>query len=95
MRRKGERPVPHWHVPWSPAHPVARAIATGSNWFDAWSMQLCTPLAVIGKRTGIPPARCRELSHGAAPTAAELAALAVLWRVSEADVAASIDAAAP
>jgi hypothetical protein len=32
---------------WSDNHPVARAIATGSWWFDAWIAQKTTPISGI------------------------------------------------
>jgi len=41
-----------------------------------------TPYAALAKKSGVAIVRLFELSHGAAPTDAELAALASPWRLT-------------
>lgn len=89
-RRKGERPIPKVVKPYGPDHPVAHWIADGDGWFDAWVGQMCTPYAVLTKRTGIANARLFELSFGEPPTLAEIDALAKVWLVPPEGLIASI-----
>lgn len=90
MRRKGERPLPVYLDTWSDAHPVARAIATGSWWFDAWVAQKTTPLDTLSRRTGIPRQRLVTISGRDRVSLAELDALARAWSISAADLRASV-----
>lgn len=87
---KGQRPIPikldHWHS----KHPVARNIATGSHWFDAWLMQNNTPLVRLKALTGIPERRFFAIQQGDDVTRAEIDALARAWSVSSNDLIASI-----
>lgn len=91
MRRKGERPIPisldHWHR----KHPVARTIATGSHWFEAWLMQNNTPLIRLEVLTGIPKRRFIAIQLGDDVSRAEIDALARAWSISSNDLIASID----
>lgn len=89
-RRKGERPIKKVERPYGPGHPVARWIAGGSGWFDAWVGQMLTPYVVLTKKTGIIEARLFELSYGAAPTLSEVSALAKVWFVPPEGLLASI-----
>ncbi len=89
-RRKGERPIPKEVRPYSWDHPVAHWIADGDGWFDAWVGQMCTPYAVLTRRTGITNERLLELSFGEAPTLSEIDALAKVWLVPPEGLIASI-----
>lgn len=89
-RRKGERPIPKVVRPYTADHPVARWIADGSVWFDAWVGQMCTPYAVLTKKTEISQARLFELSSGEPPTLSEISVLAKVWLVPPEGLMASI-----
>lgn len=89
-RRKGERPIPRLLDSWSPKHPVAHAIATGSSWFGAWAMQKAIPQAALARQTGISTARLTAIDHGDRVSRAELDALARAWCISSCDLAASM-----
>ncbi len=91
-RRKGERPIPKTVRPYDADHPVRRWIADGDGdgWFDAWVGQMCTPYAVLTKKTGIAQERLFELSFGEPPTLAEIDALAKVWLVPPEGLIASI-----
>lgn len=89
-RRKGERPIPKEVRAYSWDHPVAHWIADGDGWFDAWVGQMCTPYAVLTRRTGITSERLFELSFGDAPTLSEIDALAKVWLVPPEGLIASI-----
>jgi hypothetical protein len=90
MRRKGERPVIKLLDSWSPDHPVARAMATGSTWYQAWAEQKGTPLTKLVRRTGILPARLLAIDQGDRISRAEIDALAIAWSVSSEDLIASL-----
>ena len=77
--RKGERPVARKFADYSPDHPVARGIADGDHWLDAWLGQMCTPWEAITRKTGIARARIEELNDDAVPTPDEIEKLAALW----------------
>jgi hypothetical protein len=81
-RRKGFPRLVKETGPFTDDHPVARSIGRGSRWFDAWVAQRGTPYAALARKSGVAIARLFELSHGAAPTDAEIAALASPWRVT-------------
>lgn len=89
-RRKGERPVAVRLDSWSADHPVARAIATGDGWFDAWLQQKATPIGRLSKLTGIPGPRLFTIAQDDRISAAELEALARAWSISAADLRASL-----
>lgn len=89
-RRKGERPIVKEVRPYSWDHPVAKTIADGDGWFDAWVGQMCTPYAVLTRKTGIANERLFELSFGDAPTLSEIDALAKVWFVPPEGLIASI-----
>lgn len=89
-RRKGERPLARPLENWSAQHPVARAIATGSRWFDAWIGQQSTPLVRLARQTGISAARLMTIQSGDRISRAEIDALARAWRVSAGDLIASM-----
>ncbi|KQN92128.1 hypothetical protein ASE90_05210 [Sphingomonas sp. Leaf67] len=90
MRRKGERPLPVYLDTWSDTHPVARAIATGSWWFDAWVAQKTTPYDALSRLTGIPRPRLDTIARKDRVSLAELDALARAWSISAADLRASV-----
>lgn len=92
MRRKGERPLPVYLDTWSETHPVARAIATGSWWFDAWVAQKTTPHHALSRLTGIPQRRLDTIARKDRVSLAELDALARAWSISAADLRASVPA---
>lgn len=89
-RRKGERPIVKEVRAWSADHPVAKWIADGDGWFDAWVGQMCTPYAVLTKKTGIASDRLFELSFGEPPTLTEIDALAKVWFVTPEGLISSI-----
>lgn len=90
MRREGERPVVKLLDSWSSDHPVARAIATGSTWYQVWAEQKCTPITKLVRRTGILPARLMAIDQGDRISRAEIDALAIAWSVSSEDLIASL-----
>ena len=91
-RRKGERPIDksQFYSPYGEDHPVARAIRTGSRWFEAWQFQNALPTVRLVKLTGISPARMAQLSYGAPVLEGEVAALASAYGVQPADIIASL-----
>ena len=89
-RRKGEKPVIAPLDRWSPDHPVAHMIATGSKWFSAWVAQKATPIFQLARKTGIKPARLMALEMGDYISRAELDAISVAWGVSTGDLIASM-----
>jgi len=90
MRRKGEKRIPRLLDRWSPEHPVAHAIATGSSWFTAWQMQKCIPIAKLAKQIGIAAERLTAIGHGDHLARTELDALARAWTISAGDLIASM-----
>jgi len=90
MRRKGERKLEREWMLWGPSHPVARAIATGTNWLDAWTGQACSPWSVVTKRTGISTDRLYRLADGDPVTRDEVEQLASVWGCPVADVLAAL-----
>lgn len=92
MRRKGEQPLPIYLDSWSDSHPVARSIATGTWWFQAWMMQKATPIDRLARITGIPSQRLSTLCRPDRVSLAEIDALARAWCVSAGDLRASIPA---
>lgn len=86
MRRKGERPLPTRLVRITAASPVVIAIAEGTNWFDAWTSEACTPWARLARTTGIPATRFTALKNGDRISRSEIDALARAWSVSSADL---------
>ncbi|MBB6425161.1 hypothetical protein [Sphingopyxis sp. JAI128] len=89
--RKGERPVEKQVVDYSPEHPVARTIADGDHWMDAWLGQMCTPWETITRKAGITRARIEELNDDAEPTGDEIEKLAALWWVTPEGLRRSIE----
>lgn len=91
-RRKGERPVDksQFYSPYDESHPVARAIRTGSHWFEAWQFQNALPTVRLAKLSGISPDRIAQLTHGAPVLAEEVAALAAVYGAQPADIVASL-----
>lgn len=77
--RKGERPIEKQIVDYSPDHPVARGIADGDHWLDAWLGQMCTPWDAITRKTGLARERIEELNDDAEPTSDEIEKLAAIW----------------
>ncbi|WP_198350842.1 helix-turn-helix domain-containing protein [Flavisphingomonas formosensis] len=90
MRRKGERPIIRRLEIWSPAHPVARAIATGDHWFGAWQRQNAIPFARLARQTGISEDRLEAMNRGDSLTRNEADALARAFGISTADLIASM-----
>ena len=91
--RKGERPIEKQVVDYSQDHPVARGIADGDHWMDAWLGQMCTPWETITRKTGISRARIEELNDDAEPTSDETDKLAALWWVTPEGLRKSINQA--
>lgn len=89
-RRKFERPILKELEVWSAKHPVARSIASGSHWFEAWLGQKCTPYQVIARKAGISPERSYAIGRNAPITLAEVKALAALWHIEPDDLIASM-----
>lgn len=91
-RRKGERPIDksQFYSPYDDSHPVARAIRTGSHWFEAWQFQNALPTARLAKLTGISPSRIAQLSYGAPVLEGEVVALASVYGVQPTDIVASL-----
>lgn len=90
MTHKGQKPVLVKLDRWTPSHPVADAIATGSYWFAAWMEQKATPLGVLAKQTGIAVPRLLAIDAGDRVSRAELDALARAWSISAGDLIASL-----
>lgn len=92
MRRKGERKLPrdYLYVPYGPAHPVAKCIATGTQWFHAWIAQYSLPYPRLKRMAGIQPDRSVQLERGAAITTTEVESLAAACGVQPADIIASL-----
>lgn len=89
-RRKGEVPLPVYLDSWSASHSVARSVATGAWWFDAWVAQKTTSLDRLARTTGIPRRCLGTLSQRDRVSLAEIDALARAWSVTAADLRASI-----
>ncbi len=91
-RRKGWPRIPKdfMYQPFGPAHPVARAIADRSHWFEAWCFQNTLTWSRLKQATGIAAERARDLARGAPITRAELDALAKACGVQPADIIASL-----
>ncbi|WP_199555291.1 hypothetical protein [Sandaracinobacteroides hominis] len=85
-RRKGERPVQKRLADAHLVNLMRRSIASGSDWFQAWQGQECTPLHQLSKLTGIPTRRLQTLPYGGAVSRAEIDALARAWCVSTSDL---------
>src|SRR5690606_1540696 len=80
-RRKGERPIYKKVRAYAPDHPVARRIAEGDHWLNAWIGQMATPWPTLTRKARIPLERLRQFERGADPTQEEIQALATLWLV--------------
>lgn len=91
-RRKRERPVDksQFYSPYDDSHPVARAIRTGSRWFEAWQFQNALPTVRLAKLTGMSPDRIAQLNHGAPVLVGEVMALASAYGVQPDDIIASL-----
>lgn len=80
MRRKGEKKLettwPDYAV-----DSIRHMIGTGTNWLRAWSMQACSQLYVIERKTGIEADRLMEIEAGAPITRKELEAVAAVWSI--------------
>lgn len=81
-RRKGEQPVPKAVTEWSPDHPVADAMRSGSGWFEAWVGQMTTPYERLAQATGLSVDRIREIATGGPIMQAELEAFAKAWWIT-------------
>jgi len=92
MRRKGERKIPrdYLYEPYGGGHPVARSIATGTTWFEAWCFQNTLTWPRLKKATGIEAERAMQIVRGAPITRAELDALAKACGVQPSDIIASL-----
>jgi hypothetical protein len=90
QRRKGEQPVQKQIVGWSADHAVARSLAHGSSWFQAWIGQMATPYARLAKMTRIPVERIGQIAEGATITHAELRSLARAWWITPEGLRASM-----
>ena len=75
---------------WSPDHPLASTIASGTHWFSAWLGQKATPYHRLERLTGIPARRLQTISEGGPISRAELDALARAWCTSANDLMASM-----
>ncbi len=76
--------------PYDETHPVARAIATGSSWFEAWCFQYSLTWPRLKRMTGISADRAAQLARGAPITPAELVDLAKACGVQPSDIIASL-----
>lgn len=92
MRRKQERKLPrdYLYEPYGVSHPLARTIATGTHWFEAWCFQHTLTYPRLKKATGITADRAMQIVRGAPITRAELDALAKACGVQPADIIASL-----
>jgi hypothetical protein len=88
--RKGERPLPIHLDRWSPDHPLAAIISSGTHWFSAWLAQKTTPYHRLEALTGIPRRRLATIGEGGQISRAELDALARAWSISSGDLLASM-----
>lgn len=88
-RYRWKKPPGWMYQPYGPDHSVARAIATGSQWFHAWITQYCLPIPRL-KKAGIPPDRAEALGRGALITMAEVELLAAACDVRPSDIIASL-----
>ena len=93
VSRKGERPIEKQVIDYSPDHPVARGVADGDHWMDAWLGQMCTPWETITRKTGITRERIEVLTDDAEPTPEEIDKLAALWWVTPEGLRRSIEEA--
>lgn len=90
MRRTGEKKLTRIWPEWGPKHPVARNIATGNRWLDAWIGEAATPWEKMSRASGVPMGRIRAISGGDRLTRAELNAFAAAWNVDSQQVEASL-----
>ncbi len=88
--RKGFPRIPITLDTWSERHPVAKSIASGSYWFDAWVSQRTTYYSRLSHLTGIPANRFIAISQGDRVSRAEVDALARAWSISANDLIASM-----
>ena len=79
-----------FYRPYDETHPVARSIANGSRWFDAWHAQYGRSYDQLAKQSGIVVQRLHGLSGGQPVSCDEIIALASVWGVQREDVIASI-----
>lgn len=56
-------------------------VATGTDWFQAWIMQACTPLDRLARASKVDWERVHDICAGATPTRDELTAFAAVWNV--------------
>lgn len=89
-RNRPHIPRNYLYEPYGPGHAIARAIRSGTHWFDAWAFQYALYGARLRKMAGIAPDRAEALRRGAAITRAELDGLAAACGVQAADVIASL-----
>lgn len=97
-RHKGAKPVDfsQFYQPYGLGHCVARSIATGTRWIDAWQFQyapggkLHGGRGMVGKVTGIDRDRWDALRLGATVTMREVTALADAYGVQPHDIIASL-----
>jgi hypothetical protein len=80
MRRKGERKLVKTWSPYA-VDAIRHMIATGTDWFQAWIMQACTPLDRLARASKVDWERVHDISAGALPTRQELTAFAAVWNV--------------
>lgn len=89
-RNRPHIPRDFLYEPYGPGHAIARAMASGTHWFEAWTFQYALYGERLRKMAGIGPARAEALRRGAPITRAELDGLAVACGVQTADVIASL-----
>jgi hypothetical protein len=90
VRHKGAKPFKKSWMPWGDRHPVARMIATGDPWFQAWCFQACTIIPVLARKSGVSAGRLRAIDLGDQLTRSELEAIAAVWGVDPSHVIASL-----
>jgi plasmid maintenance system antidote protein VapI len=69
---------------------VHHSIATGSQWFNAWLAQYCTPLTPLARKSGVPVSRLVAFVKGGPITKDEVAKLAQVWGHEPDDIIASL-----
>lgn len=90
MRRVADhRPARAW-PDWGPQHPVARTIATGNHWLDAWTAETSTPWDRLERTSGVSVGRLMAMASGGRLTRAELDKPAAAWKADAAQVIASL-----